>query len=81
MRGLVSIFSLFSIQNRRYNSRLTSNNGISIDVCSYDNLDDIFGFEGLSSSFLVTWDRGEVLNDVVDGNSGWESDTCARKSD
>jgi len=50
-------------------------------VCSYDNLDDIFGFEGLSSSFLVTWDRGEVLDDVVDGDSGRESDTCARKSD
>jgi len=50
-------------------------------VCSYDNLDDIFGFEGLSSSFLVTWDRGEVLDDVVDGDSGRESDTCTRESD
>ena len=72
---------MFGIQSRRYNSRLTSNNGITIDVGSYDNLDDIFGFEGLSSSFLVTWDRGEVLDDVVDGDSGRESDTCTRESD
>lgn len=59
-------------------SRLTRNDGETIDVGTNDNLDDVFGFKGLSSSFLVTWDRGEVLNDVVDGNGGRESDTCTR---
>lgn len=57
------------------NSRFTSNNGVTVNVSTADNLDDVVGLEGLGSGLLVTRDRGESLDDIVDRDGSRVSDT------
>ena len=58
-----------------FNLRLTSDDRVSIDVSTNCDFDDILGFESLSSTFLVTGDGGETLNNIVYRDGGRVSDT------
>jgi hypothetical protein len=57
------------------NARLSRNDGETVNVSTNNELDNVVLLEGLLSSLLVTGDGGEVLENVVDGNGGGESDT------
>jgi hypothetical protein len=63
----------------RIDLRFTRNDGITVNVSTNGDFNDILRLESLSSTFLITGNGGETLNDVVDGDGGRVSDTCTRK--
>lgn len=77
--GFTSIFSVRTPVSspvcKTLDSRLTGNDGVTIDVGSDDDLDNVLRLEGLSSTFLVTRDGRESLDHVVDRDGGRVSDT------